>query len=119
MKNSELQIILAKGRTILQLDNSLLLGTQGDIVLSEDGKHFYKEGRGIPEPIILNRLAGHSSWYDSAYSKLGLTKMNWNSVIGFNITPKEFKNLSNWSENIYSKAVVIDYFLLINRRGML
>lgn len=63
----------------LKLDNSLLLWTQGDIVLSEDGKHFYKEGRGIPEPIILNRFAGHGSWYDSAYSILGLTKMNWNS----------------------------------------
>ncbi len=65
--------------TILQLDDSLLLWTQGDIVLSKDGGHFYKEGRGIPGPIILNRYAGHGSWYESAYSILGLTKMNWNS----------------------------------------
>lgn len=28
---------------------------------------------------------------------------------GFNITPKEFKKLSKWSENI--TAVVIDYFV--------
>ena len=30
--------------------------------------------------------------------------------IGLNITPKEFKQLSKWSENIYNTAVVIDYF---------
>ena len=31
--------------------------------------------------------------------------------VGFNITPKEFKQLSKWSENIYNTAVVIDYFV--------
>ena len=31
--------------------------------------------------------------------------------VGFNITPKEFKQLSEWSENIYNTAVVIDYFV--------
>ena len=30
---------------------------------------------------------------------------------GFNITQKEFKQLSKWSENIYNTAVVIDYFV--------
>ena len=29
---------------------------------------------------------------------------------GLNISPKEFKQLSKWSENIYNTAVVIDYF---------
>ena len=29
---------------------------------------------------------------------------------GLNITPKEFKQSSKWSENIYNTAVVIDYF---------
>lgn len=28
-----------------------------------------------------------------------------------NITPKEFKQLSKWSENIYNIAVVISYFV--------
>ncbi len=27
--------------------------------------------------------------------------------VGLNITPKEFKQLSRWSENIYNTAVVI------------
>ena len=30
--------------------------------------------------------------------------------VGLNITPKEFKQLSKWSENIYNTAVVINYF---------
>ena len=31
--------------------------------------------------------------------------------VGFNITPKEFKQLSKWSEEVYNTAVVIDYFV--------
>lgn len=31
--------------------------------------------------------------------------------VGFKITPKEFKQLSKWDENIYNTAVVIDYFV--------
>lgn len=63
----------------LQLDNSLILWTQGDIILDKSGRHFYKERRNIPAPLLLNRFAGHGSWYETAYSILGLSKMNWNS----------------------------------------
>ena len=31
--------------------------------------------------------------------------------VGLNITQKEFKQLSKWSENIYNTAVIIDYFV--------
>ena len=31
--------------------------------------------------------------------------------VGFNITSKEFKQLSKWSENIYNTAIIIDYFV--------
>lgn len=31
--------------------------------------------------------------------------------VGYNITNKEFKQLSKWAENIYNIAVVIDYFV--------
>ena len=31
--------------------------------------------------------------------------------VGLNITPKEFKQLSKLSENIYNTVVVIDYFV--------
>ena len=31
--------------------------------------------------------------------------------VGLNITPKEFKQLSKCSENIYNTAVIINYFV--------
>lgn len=31
--------------------------------------------------------------------------------VGLNITPKEFKELNQWVENIYNTVVVIDYFI--------
>lgn len=31
--------------------------------------------------------------------------------VRMNITPKEFNQLSKWSENIYNTAVIIDYFV--------
>ena len=30
---------------------------------------------------------------------------------GYNITDKEFKQISKWAENIYNIAVVVDYFV--------
>jgi hypothetical protein len=32
--------------------------------------------------------------------------------VGLNITPKGFKKLNKWPENIYNTAVVIDYFVV-------
>ena len=31
--------------------------------------------------------------------------------VRLNIAPKEFKQLSKWSENIYNIAVIVDYFV--------
>ena len=31
---------------------------------------------------------------------------------GYNITEKEFKQISKWAENIYNMAVVVDYFVI-------
>jgi len=33
--------------------------------------------------------------------------------VGLNITPKEFKQLSKWSENIYNTVVIVDYCLVV------
>lgn len=30
---------------------------------------------------------------------------------GYNITDKEFKQISKWAENIYNIAVIVDYFV--------
>jgi len=32
---------------------------------------------------------------------------------GLNITPKEFKQLSKWAEEVYNIAVVVDYCLVV------
>lgn len=31
--------------------------------------------------------------------------------VGLNITPKEFKQLSQWAEDAYNVAVIVDYFV--------
>ena len=33
--------------------------------------------------------------------------------VGLNITPKEFKQLSKWAEEVYNIAVVVDYCLVV------
>lgn len=30
---------------------------------------------------------------------------------GLNITPKEFKQISKWAENVYNIAIIVDYFI--------
>lgn len=30
---------------------------------------------------------------------------------GYNITEKEFKNISKWAKNVYNIAVIVDYFV--------
>lgn len=60
-------------------DREVLLWTQGDAPEAVSGKHFYKEGKGIPAPLLLRRFAGHGGWDDTCRQVLSLTKMNWNS----------------------------------------
>ena len=66
--------------TCLQLDGrTTLLWTQGNAPTAVGGKDFYKEGKGIPSPLMLRRFAGHGSWEPHCSAILGLTKMNWNN----------------------------------------
>lgn len=45
-----------------------------------DGRSdFYKEEKGIPEPLLLVRHAGVGSMDDVSREVLGLTKMDWNN----------------------------------------
>lgn len=73
---------VAKGYPInrgsyFQLDaQEILLWTQGYVVLKGGG--FYKEGKGIPSPILIRRFAGYGGWDQNCQAILGLTKMNWN-----------------------------------------
>jgi hypothetical protein len=64
----------------LQLGSrEVLLWTQGNAPTAVEGRNFYKEGKGIPSPLLLVRFAGHGPWDDECRSVLGLTKMNWNN----------------------------------------
>lgn len=56
-----------------------LLWTAGDAPEATGGRSYFKEGKGIPDPIMLVRHAGHGGWEDTAGAVLGLTKMNWNN----------------------------------------
>ena len=63
----------------LQIDGrAALLWTQGNVPMS-GGKDFFKEGKGIPSPVLLQRWAGHGSFDQVCSEILGLTKMNWNN----------------------------------------
>lgn len=64
----------------LQIDGrSALLWTQGNAPTAVGGKNFFKEGKGIPKPLLLTRHAGHGGWIEDCTAILGLSKMNWNN----------------------------------------
>jgi hypothetical protein len=56
-----------------------LLWTAGNAPEAAGGKSFFKEGKGIPDPVMLVRHAGHGGWESTAGAVLGLSKMNWNN----------------------------------------
>jgi hypothetical protein len=56
-----------------------LLWTQGDAPDAVNGQHYFKEGKGIPTPLLVQRFAGHGGWDETVRGVLGLTKMDWNS----------------------------------------
>ncbi len=57
----------------------VLLWTQGDAPDAVESAHYFKEGKGIPAPLLLRRFAGHGGWEQSCRDVLGLTKMDWNT----------------------------------------
>lgn len=66
--------------TFLQLGGfEALLWTQGNARGAVTAGNFFKEGKGIPHPLLLRRFAGHGHWEESCRHVLGLTKMNWNN----------------------------------------
>lgn len=63
----------------------VLLWTQG--VAPSIATNFYKEGKGIPTPLLLRRFAGHGGWGPRCVEVLGLTKMDWNNDALYNRSP--------------------------------
>ena len=75
--------------TMLHLSGSdLLLWTQGNApTASRTGNNYYKEGRGIPHPVIVTRWAGHGTAEEVASDVLALSKMDWNNDGLYNRDP--------------------------------
>ncbi len=66
--------------TYIGLDERrVVLWTQGNVAGTVTRGDYFKEGKGIPSPLMLRRYAGHGSWDFSCSSVLGLSKMNWNN----------------------------------------
>ncbi len=68
-----------RGTTFQLGSNEALLWTQGNLPVVANGKDYYKEGKGIPEPLLLVRHAGFGSIDDLGRETLALTKMDWNN----------------------------------------
>jgi hypothetical protein len=57
-----------------------LLWTQGNLPeMTENGRDYFKEGKGTPDPLMLVRHAGLGSVDDLCRETLALTKMDWNN----------------------------------------
>lgn len=59
--------------------NEVLLWVQGNAPTVAGGRDFYKEGKGIPSPLLLTRFAGHGDWAEACRWIIGLSKMDWNN----------------------------------------
>lgn len=69
--------------TVIPLDeHSFLLWTHGSVMdddLAGHNRNYYKNGRGIPAPLLIRRFFGKASGEILVREVLMLTKMNWNS----------------------------------------
>lgn len=68
-----------RGSTFQLGQHTSLLWTQGDLPAVANGKSYFKEGKGTPDPLILNRFAGRGEMDDLCKETLALTKMDWNN----------------------------------------
>lgn len=60
-------------------EREALVWTQGNASETVGGRDYFKEGKGIPAPLMLRLFAGNADWQSSARTILGLSKMNWNN----------------------------------------
>ncbi|MDP9475594.1 MAG: Piwi domain-containing protein [Actinomycetota bacterium] len=76
-----------RGTVIRLSDNDLLVWTQGNAPSVSKRGNFYKEGKGVPHPVLLTRYAGHAPADKVAADVLALTKMDWNNDSLYNHIP--------------------------------
>ena len=68
-----------RGSTLQLGAQEALLWTQGNLPEVANGRGYFKEGKGIPEPLLLVRHAGLGLMDDLCRETLALTKMDWNN----------------------------------------
>lgn len=67
-----------RGQVLPIGDYEALLWTQG-MIPTFGQKGYYKEGKSIPQPLLITRFAGRGDFFDLCRETLALTKMNWNN----------------------------------------
>ena len=108
--------------TVIQLNkDSFLIWTHGSVQNDElAGRHlnYYKNGRGIPAPLLVRRFMGKADGATLANEIMMLTKMNWNSGDSFYkvlpVTLDFAKMLSRVAKQdvvIYDKPYDFRYFM--------
>lgn len=68
-----------RGTMVRLSDTDLLVWTQGNAPSVARAGNYYKEGKGVPHPVVLTRYAGHDPAKKVAADVLALTKMDWNN----------------------------------------
>lgn len=68
-----------RGSTFQLGTHTSLLWTQGDLPTVANGRSYFKEGKGTPEPLVLNRHAGRGAMDDLCKETIALSKMDWNN----------------------------------------
>lgn len=108
-----------RGMVIPISDDSCLLWTHGVVQHSDLGiGHYYKNGRGIPSPVVVRRFYGNCPGEVLIREILMLTKMNWNSGdCLYKLLPvtldfaKVLSRMSKQDEALYNKAYDFRYFM--------
>ena len=108
--------------TVIPLDkDTFLIWTHGSVQHDElAGKNlnYYKNGRGIPAPLLVKRFMGKSSAQELVNEILMLTKMNWNSGDGlYKILPvtldfaKALSRVAKQDLVVYDRPYDFRYFM--------
>ena len=108
--------------TVIPLDkDTFLIWTHGSVQHDElAGKNlnYYKNGRGIPAPLLVKRFMGKSSAQELVNEILMLTKMNWNSGDGlYKILPvtldfaKALSRVAKQELVVYDRPYDFRYFM--------
>lgn len=80
-----------RGSLLVLDDYTALLWTQGNAPEAAGGRGYYKEGVGIPHPLLLRRWVGTSPAESVAAEVLRLSKMNFNNDVLYDLLPVTIK----------------------------